>query len=265
MTEEQWRQSGSPSALLAEVLGHWRAQQRSPGKTFNQERLRLFAVACCRRIWDLLDEEHRASILVAERHAFTPCRNELLAARRKNTPRMKALHDEMIHASRQGEGHPDYLLATARHFACDAVWSATKLKVEETPDGILSAARAAGLCDLAGQLRTQGKRKLKLDWNTLGSAEQAVQADLVRDIFDNSFRPIILRPAWRTAQVVALATAADNERRLPDGRLELARLGVLGDALEEAGCTEDTVLEHLRNPAPHVRGCWAVSLVLGKE
>jgi hypothetical protein len=40
---------------------------------------------------------------------------------------------------------------------------------------------------------------------------------------------------------------------------------VLADALEEAGCTDQTILGHLRGPVPHVRGCWAVDLILGKS
>jgi hypothetical protein len=42
------------------------------------------------------------------------------------------------------------------------------------------------------------------------------------------------------------------------------RLPVLADALEEAGCTDETLLGHLRGPGPHVLGCWAVDLILGK-
>src|SRR5688572_16857480 len=40
------------------------------------------------------------------------------------------------------------------------------------------------------------------------------------------------------------------------------RLSVLADALEEAGATGELVA-HLRSPGPHVRGCWALDLVLG--
>jgi hypothetical protein len=49
---------------------------------------------------------------------------------------------------------------------------------------------------------------------------------------------------------------------LHSGHLDNARLAVLSDALEEAGC-DDAILSHLRSPGPHVRGCWAVDLCLG--
>ena len=52
---------------------------------------------------------------------------------------------------------------------------------------------------------------------------------------------------------------------MPAGTLDNTRLAVLADALEEAGCTEADILGHLRGPGPHVRGCWVVDLILGKE
>ena len=63
---------------------------------------------------------------------------------------------------------------------------------------------------------------------------------------------------------LGLAQAAFAERQ-PDGTLDPVRLGVLSDALEEAGCTDEAILSHLRGPGPHVRGCWALDLVLGRN
>ena len=65
------------------------------------------------------------------------------------------------------------------------------------------------------------------------------------------------------ARSLLMARAAYEERFLPSGELDPARLSVLADALEEAGA-EGELLAHLRGPGPHVRGCWAVDLVLGK-
>jgi hypothetical protein len=92
-----------------------------------------------------------------------------------------------------------------------------------------------------------------------------VKADLLRDVFGNPFRPIRLAWAWLTADVVALARAAYEERTMPRGDLDGARLAVLADALEEAGCSEQAILDHLHGPGPHVRGCVAVDAVLGRR
>jgi hypothetical protein len=47
--------------------------------------------------------------------------------------------------------------------------------------------------------------------------------------------------------------------------LDTGRLAILADALEESGCTDADMLGHFRGPGPHVRGCWVVDLLLGKE
>jgi hypothetical protein len=96
-------------------------------------------------------------------------------------------------------------------------------------------------------------------------ARQEKQVGFLRCVVGNPFRPIFLDPAWLTPAVLNLAQAAYDNRTLPAGTLEPARLAGLADALEEAGCTEADLLGHLRGPGPHVRGCWAVDLLLGKS
>ncbi len=91
-------------------------------------------------------------------------------------------------------------------------------------------------------------------------AEQRAHAGLLRDIFD-PFRPARLRRAWLAWEggtVPKLAQAI-----YADGAYD--RLPVLADALEEAGCTNAKILAHCRGAGPHVRGCWALDLLLGKQ
>jgi hypothetical protein len=84
-------------------------------------------------------------------------------------------------------------------------------------------------------------------------------------MFGNPFRPATRSPACLTPQVVALVHASYEHRDLPSGTLDPARLAVLADALEEAGCDNPDILKHLRGPGPHVRGCWVLDLLLGKS
>jgi hypothetical protein len=95
------------------------------------------------------------------------------------------------------------------------------------------------------------------DWG-----EQRHQCDLLRDIFGPApFRRLPrLNPAWLAWEggtVPKLAASIYDERAFD-------RLPILADALEEAGCDAAELLTHLRWPGPHVRGCWALDLVLGK-
>ncbi len=90
------------------------------------------------------------------------------------------------------------------------------------------------------------------------SAEEQGQCSLIRDIFGNPFRPVAFDPKWRSETAVALAAAIYEERAFD-------RLPILADALEEAGCDHADILTHCRGDGPHVRGCWVVDGVLGKE
>jgi len=87
--------------------------------------------------------------------------------------------------------------------------------------------------------------------------ELAAQTELIRCIFGNPFRPVAFDPAWRTDTAVALA------RQMYESR-EFSALPILADALQDAGCDNEDVLNHCREPGTHVRGCWVVDLVLGK-
>jgi hypothetical protein len=70
---------------------------------------------------------------------------------------------------------------------------------------------------------------------------------------------------WNDGCVVKMATATYEERSLPAGTLDPQRLTVLAQALEAAGCPDAEILGHLRSLGPHVRGCWVIDLILGKE
>jgi hypothetical protein len=101
--------------------------------------------------------------------------------------------------------------------------------------------------------------------------ERAAQCQIMRDVLGNPFRPLPPRKGrraweeqfrrwreWNERAAFKLAEVIYREARFDD-------TPVLADALEDAGCAEAAILEHLRSPGPHVRGCWALSLLLGQE
>jgi hypothetical protein len=86
----------------------------------------------------------------------------------------------------------------------------------------------------------------------------AVLTTLLTELFGNPLRPVTISPAvldWNAGTVVKLAQAIYDSRRFMD-------MPVLADALEEAGCTSQSVLNHCRHLGDHVRGCWALDLLL---
>jgi len=84
----------------------------------------------------------------------------------------------------------------------------------------------------------------------------------LRDIFGNPFQPLPTIDSswlsWNDRSIRKLAQAIYDDRTFD-------RLPILADALEESGCHNEDILAHCRAPGPHVRGCWIVDLVLGKE
>ena len=62
----------------------------------------------------------------------------------------------------------------------------------------------------------------------------------------------------------AVATAVAIARQMRESG-DFGAMPILADALQDAGCDHDNILDHFREPGSHVRGCWVVGLVLGTE
>jgi hypothetical protein len=187
---------------------------------FRHRKTRLFAVACCRLIWHLLtDQRSREAVEVAERYADGRASDE-------------DLHRAAVAAL---AAHEEAFKAKGKEGACGE-WAAPHAA---DPFAFRAATNASWMAAVAAQ----GLRH--------------VQADLVRDIVGNPFRPAKLNWSWLTPDALALARTIYDDRAFD-------RLPILADALEEAGCTDADLLAHCRGLGPHARGCWAVDLLLGR-
>jgi hypothetical protein len=114
---------------------------------------------------------------------------------------------------------------------------------------------AAGMATAAASIAAQALARTveRPARAAVAAKETAAQADLVREVFGNPWRPPASAPGT-SPQVCA--DALDIARRAyEEGNFRA--LPVLADALEDAGCTDTELLTHLRSPGPHVRGCWA--------
>jgi hypothetical protein len=85
-----------------------------------------------------------------------------------------------------------------------------------------------------------------------------VRITFLHDIFGNPFRPVTINPSWLTSTVLALANQMYDSR-------DFSAMPILADALQEAGCDNQDILNHCRQPGEHVRGCFLVDLLLGKK
>jgi hypothetical protein len=225
--ESEWLSCTDLERLLKSVRG------RASGR-----KLRLFAVACCRRIWHLLtDERSRRSVEAAQR----------LADGLETDTDLGAAYDAAFAVFQEqvalGGGTPVDWEAAFAPAPFAAAWVA-----HPDPDGDFPL-DVAGYTAYALQAQSGPE-----------TPEEADQCRLLRDIIGNPFRPVAFDPAWlrwNDGLVVRLAQSIYDDTRFED-------LPILADALEEVGCAEPNILAHCRGGGEHVRGCWAVDLILGK-
>jgi hypothetical protein len=249
MTPEEWERCADPQLLLEALRVSERASAR---------KLRLLAVACCRRAWHLLTEPCQRALETAEQFAD----GQVPDARRK------AARGEAFRA-KQAPGFsftmPGLRLETAGALAKQAVCEALAKKTWF----YLGELDVALGWDAWAATNPPAIQAYWRDQTTLGHVPvehvaefQRGTVHLVRDIVGNPFRPptpiIPAVLAYNGGAASRLAEVIYDGRRFED-------LPVLADLLEEAGCTDAALLGHLRGPGPHVLGCHALDAVLGKS
>jgi hypothetical protein len=249
MTEDEWSRCTDPNRLLDfldgkvavlvdQVPPHQREALRrhllalvSPRKT------RLFALACCRQIWSLLmAEASRQAVEVTEQYVegladygqWRQAVNEAMSAR-------DAIRIEPRDASQTA--------ARVARSAAIAAMMAVRLDVRAAAEECATTAMWGALVPSLDHAR-------------------AGQADLLRDIVGTPFRPPPpVEADWRAWNGGTVQRLAESIY----GRRAFEEMGVLADALEEAGCHDGEILGHCRGPGPHARGCWVLDALLDKR
>jgi hypothetical protein len=194
----------------------------SLGGRVPERKLRLLGCGCCRRAWRSLRDERSRRAIEV---------TEEFADGRVSPVELAIAHEE----AHRAWGTP---AATAASEISELAWK----------DGI--ALRVASLAAWAptDQLSRAG--------------EQRRQADVIRCVFGNPFRPSTPLPSavltWNDRTVRRIAEGIYAERAFD-------RLPILADALLDAGCDDEELIAHCRSEGPHVRGCWSVDLILGKS
>jgi hypothetical protein len=238
MTETDWLTCSDPIRMLEFVREAATARQ-----------LRLFQVACCRRIWQFVtDPDSRALVELIERAADSPLDMEAVRALPYDAltddcggPGPAERHAYMV------AGHIGYCLIGPIHgstFPSDDWQNA------------VSAANGAATVVAEAQRLPDGDEFLPA-YQAHMAGEHAAQCDLLRDIIRHPNTQAEADALWRTADVVGLADAIYTDHVWD-------RLPILVDALMEAGCADSSVVTHCREGGPHVRGCWVLSLILQK-
>ena len=239
VTEAEWLMCENPLAPLAFVAARATDRKR-----------RLFLCACCARVLEGTPTHRRffrgdypgcfqkleRALSVVEQFAEGFVGSDALAEARRDAEDSVYVPPSFDYG---GESGLDYEAAAVVAVAVEhpvaedviaACWRATDSQSAPTSGG-------------EGSRRTEEAR-----W----------QAMVLRDVFGDPFRQIAFSPQGRTSTAVSLAAQMYQSR-------DFGAMPILADALQDAGCDAEEVLAHCRGPGLHVRGCWVVDLVLGKE
>jgi hypothetical protein len=225
MTEAEWLQSDDHFQMTYFVA-----------ERMSLRKLRLAEVAVCRRVeHHLVDDRSRRALEVSEAYADGLVSDEMLAEARS--------HAEAAYQSQLPHNYSARdVQVTAALYVCCSVGTESDMRMQVDMIDIVLGAPKPPPDSIPPELR----------------AASVAEAELVRDVFGNPFRPVIFSPSWRTDTALTLA------RQMYEAR-DFSAMPILADALQDAGCDSEDILNHCRGPGPHVRGCWVVDLVLDKQ
>jgi len=227
--ETEWNELADPRQMLGLLTG-----------IASDRKLRLFGAHCCQVLVDVLDDRGLTALATAERFAEGLCGpDELEQARSAANDAFCEFDDS--HSWGPGGRLGWESAANAIESICHRDDLLTFL------DGVCLESAVVSAVDQPPQLKRAMRRLALLN-----------QSRLLRDIFGNPFRPVEIDPRWRTSDVVGLARAIYDDRGFE-------RMPILADALMDAGCENEEIIGHCRGGGPHVRGCWVVDMILGKE
>jgi hypothetical protein len=232
MTEAEWLACAKPARMLVSLRA-----------SASERKLRLFGCACCRLVWDVFpDAACRAALEVAERYADGLATNQELFEAHQHVSRARDLAVGTHH------GFEEYKSPSVRSATFVLYELTDELHREEGEHGAWEVVKDASEYAASALPRPRESRQK--------------QSAFLRDVF---------RSPLSSPSALDLRHLIDNNAvigRLAGSSYEecaFHQLPILADALEDAGCTDRDILDHLRGAGPHVRGCWALDLILGKS
>jgi hypothetical protein len=231
-----WQQCAEPEAMV-EYYGK--------RKCFTERKARLIMLACCQRHPGFMKHSSvRPSLATLVKHYADPNAPD----KPLDSPEARSLHKMLDEHTDQMIRRPN-CNRMAFVMRCAVLVAAEPVSVMKQRQQAFEHLVYSCMHDVAVAI---GKN-IRPD-----PAEWAAQADILREVLGNPFKPVTVKPAWLTDTVVALARHAYQTE-------DFSTLPILADALQDAGCENADILNHCRaSKQVHVRGCWVVDLVLDK-
>ena len=243
MNSEQWDEAHDPNEMLKflDYFAHLRKHQ-------------LFACACIERVREFVRHEELKSCLdIIRFYPDSPVSLDTIQLAQTKS-------DKILEEFKFGPDHPKDFI---EYYPGAAIYRFFRwIHDEGMPVGVGSCCRTAmGRVSWINAIQMDEPNKYQTAQqikDTIEQNEALQQCNLLREIFGNPFHPVTTDPIWLTPTVTAMAQAMYEDRNF-------TAMPILGDALEEAGCDNEDILQHCRDMTGHVRGCWLVDLVLDKQ
>jgi hypothetical protein len=230
MTDQEWDSANDPFAMIRFIAEFERSD-------WVGRKLRLFAAACCRLVWDrLLDWRSREAVELAEKVVAHSIPSARFARARK--------------AADEPWAPWEYMWTERQSYT---VYWRPRPSIEFTEEAFASARAASASVDETGPIRAATETIRVLD--RLIAPELA--SGMLRELIGNPYR----RPSawsWYSTDVRDLARAIESDRAFH-------RMPVLGDALMDAGFEDEEAIRHCQSSGPHLLGCWVLDLAMSRD
>jgi hypothetical protein len=265
VTEHEWQSSLDPIQMLQ--------AKELPVKLddVSNMRWRLFMAGCLRIIWDTLPDEARQAVEATEEYASgwrsAEGLEQFVPSSSSSNPYPNTTYGWLTFRWTHPSGDPVMNTDQELEYVIRHMTHVTDFERADVNHHMgYQAEHAYQVCRLI-QLRYSSRRagpapeessSPRHPWHaTFISACQDVNllaSDLLRCVVGNPYRIMYLDPAWQTSSVEGLLLGILEDRAYD-------RLPILADALEEAGCEDQVLLNHCRFQARHSVGCWAAHLL----
>ncbi|VTR98176.1 hypothetical protein [Tuwongella immobilis] len=235
MTPTIWEVNTDPGWMLSFLRNRCSARK-----------LRQFACACCRENWsELSDPTSRAAVEAAERFIDDQILSEELELAWRHAARIAFQYDDERADPAMAAAYAAYSHFSPHIRGISNIW------ISASEEGIFEWTRA---CMTLFIERPHSPRPIG-SYHAQQEMRRRTYADLLREVIGNPFRTMKFASDWSHDSVAQLAQAYHHQ---PDASIP----PILADALMERGCDDAELLDHLRSPGPHVKGCWAMDWIL---
>jgi hypothetical protein len=223
---ERWNITTSPIELC-QIIGSCYKLTNIGYQQFTKER-RLIACNFARQYWDQVSDAGSESIICGEKMVDPTASIDKATIKEVNK---KARNVRRSYSA----GHTNSQETNGRQYAIEGL---------------------ACICSNSSEINLLAKA---LDWSE--KLPNNTQCAIIRDMVANPFAKTTLQVNYITPQIKGLAIGASQANEY--GQLDNHRVAIIADALEDNGCTEEALLNHLRT-GNHWHGCYAIDLLLSK-